>query len=42
MMHSLIMVTQVVTKAQVVQFWYGIMEKELKHRVWDAILLQLA
>jgi hypothetical protein len=33
------MVTQGVIEAQVVQFWYGILDKELKHRVWDAILL---
>jgi len=35
------MVTQGVTKAQAVQFWYGIMD-ELKRRMRDAILLQHA
>jgi hypothetical protein len=35
------MVTQGVTKAQEVQFWYGILD-ELKHRMRDSILLQLA
>jgi len=35
------MVTQGVTKAQAVQFWYGILNK-LKHRMRDAILLQPA
>jgi hypothetical protein len=34
------MVTQGVTEAQVVQFWYEILDKELKRWVWDAILLQ--
>jgi len=34
------MVTQDFTKAQAVQFWYGIINKELKHQMWDAILLQ--
>jgi hypothetical protein len=34
------MVTQGVTEAQVVQFWYGILDKELKCWVQDAILLQ--
>jgi hypothetical protein len=34
------MVTQGVTEAQAVQFWYGILDKELKHWMWHAILLQ--
>jgi hypothetical protein len=33
------MVTQGVIKAQMIQFWYGILNKELKCQVWDAILL---
>jgi hypothetical protein len=41
-MCSLIMVTQGVTKAQMFQFWYGILNKGLKHWVWDAMLFQLA
>jgi len=41
-MHRLIMVTQGVIKTQAIQFWYGILDKELKCWVWDAILLQLA
>jgi len=28
-----------VTKAQVVQFWYGILNKELRQRVCDVILM---
>ncbi len=27
------------TKAQVVQFWYGILDKELRQRVCDVILM---
>ncbi len=38
-MCRLIMVTQGVIEAQAVQFWYGILDKELKRWVWDAILL---
>jgi hypothetical protein len=34
------MVTQGVTKAQEVQFWYGILNKELKCWMLNAILLQ--
>jgi hypothetical protein len=33
------MVTQGVIGAQLVQFWYGILDKELRCRVRDAILL---
>ncbi len=36
------MVTQGVTQAQVVQFWYGILNKELNRQMRNAILLQLA
>jgi hypothetical protein len=36
------MVTQSVIEAQAIQFWYGILNKELKHQVRDAILLQHA
>jgi hypothetical protein len=34
------MVTQGVTEAQEVQFWYGILNKEFKCQMWNAILLQ--
>jgi len=34
------MVTQGVTKAEVVRFWYRVVDKELKRRMRDAILLQ--
>jgi hypothetical protein len=33
------MVIEGVIKTQAVQFWYGILDKELRHRVRDAILL---
>jgi len=39
-MHRLIMVTQGVTEAQIVQFWYGILNKEFKCQMQDVILLQ--
>jgi hypothetical protein len=39
-MHSLIMVTQGVVEAQEVQFWYGILDKELRCQMQNAILLQ--
>jgi hypothetical protein len=35
------MMTQGVMETQVVQFWYGILDKELRHQVWDAMLFQL-
>jgi hypothetical protein len=38
-MCRLIMVTQGVIEVQSVWFWYEILDKELKHRVRDAILL---
>ncbi|CAM6082310.1 unnamed protein product [Calypogeia fissa] len=38
-MRRLISVTQGVTEAQAVQFWYGILEKDLRRRVRDATLL---
>ncbi len=38
-MYRLIMVTQGMTKAQAIQFWYGILDKELRHQVKDAMLL---
>jgi len=31
------MTTQGVIEAQAIQFWYGILDKELKRRVQDAI-----
>lgn len=33
--------TQKVTKAQVVEFWYGILDKGLRQGMWDAIILQV-
>ncbi len=38
-MRWLIAVTQGVTKAQTVQFWYGILDKELRLRVRDVTLM---
>jgi hypothetical protein len=38
-MQWLIAVTQGVTKAQVVQFWYGILDKELRQKVCDVTLM---
>jgi hypothetical protein len=38
-MRRLIMVIQGVIKTQAIQFWYGILNKEFKRRVQDAILL---
>jgi hypothetical protein len=35
------MMTQGVMEAQVVQFWYGILDKKLRHQVRDAMLFQL-
>jgi hypothetical protein len=32
--------TQGMTKAKVVQFWYGILNKELRHQVQDAIMFR--
>jgi hypothetical protein len=34
-MQRLIIVTQGVMKAQTIQFWYGILDKELRQRVRD-------
>ena len=39
-MRRLISVTQGVTEAQAVQFWYGILAKDVRRRVRDATLLQ--
>ncbi len=36
------MVTQGVIEAQAIQFWYGILDNELKRQVRNVILLQLA
>jgi hypothetical protein len=41
-MRKLIMVTQGMMKTQIVQFWYGILNKELRHWLWDAMIFQLA
>ncbi len=38
-MRRLITIIQGVTKAQVVQFWYGILDKELRQRVRDVTLM---
>jgi hypothetical protein len=38
-MQWLIIVTQGVTKARAVQFWYGILDKELRWRVRNLILM---
>jgi hypothetical protein len=38
-MPRLITVTQGVTKAQVVQFWYGILDKELRRKTCDVTLM---
>jgi hypothetical protein len=38
-MHRLIMVLQGVIETQVVQFWYGIFDKELRLWVQDVTLL---
>ncbi len=38
-MRRLIAVTQGVTKAQAVQFWYGILDKELRRRARDVTLM---
>jgi hypothetical protein len=37
----LINTTQGVTKTQEIQFWYGILNRELKRRVWEVIMLQM-
>jgi hypothetical protein len=37
-MRQLIAVTQGVTEAQIVQFWYGILDKELRWKVRDVTL----
>jgi hypothetical protein len=29
-------------RSRAVQFWYGILNKELRCQVWDAMLIQLA
>jgi len=34
------MVTQGVIEAQIIQFWYGILDKKLRHWVQDVILIQ--
>jgi len=38
-MHRLIMVTQGMMKGQAIQFWYGVLDKDLMHQVRDAMLL---
>ncbi|PTQ43569.1 hypothetical protein MARPO_0024s0079, partial [Marchantia polymorpha] len=38
-MRQLILVTHGVTEAQAVQYWYKILDRELRQRVWDATLL---
>jgi hypothetical protein len=38
-MQRLIVVTQGVTEAHAVQFWYGILDKELQRRVCDVTLM---
>jgi hypothetical protein len=38
-MRRLIAVTQGVIEAQAVQFWYGILDKELQQRARDVILM---
>jgi hypothetical protein len=38
-MHRLIMVTQGMMKGQAIQFWYGVLDKDLRHQVRDAMLL---
>jgi hypothetical protein len=38
-MRQLIIVTQGLTEAQAVQFWYGILDKELQRRVRDVTLM---
>jgi hypothetical protein len=37
----LINTTQGVTKTQEIQFWYGILDHELKRKVWEVIMLQM-
>lgn len=41
-MCKLIMMTQGMIKAQAIQFWYGILNKELRCQMWDAMLIQPA
>jgi hypothetical protein len=38
-MRRLIVVTQGVTEVQVVQFWYGILDKELRRRIRNVTLM---
>ncbi len=38
-MRWLIAITQGVTEAQAIQFWYGILDKELRRRVGDVTLM---
>jgi hypothetical protein len=38
-MRRLIVVTQGVTEAQAIQFWYGILDKELQWRIRDVTLM---
>jgi hypothetical protein len=40
-MWRLINVTKGVTEARVIQFWYGILEKDLKQGVWNIFITQL-
>jgi hypothetical protein len=37
----LINTIQGVTKTQEIQFWYGILDHELKRRVWEVIMSQM-
>jgi len=41
-MCKLITMTQGMIEAQLVQFWYGILNKELSCQMWDAMLIQHA
>jgi hypothetical protein len=38
-LRGLIVITQGVTEAQAVQFWYGILDKELRRRICDVTLM---
>jgi hypothetical protein len=36
------MMTQGMMEARAIQFWYGILNKELRCQAWDAMLIELA
>ncbi len=40
-MKKLITMVQGVIEAQAIHFWYEILEKEFKQRMWDVTLLQI-